>query len=318
MFPRNRKVGHYPAMKSKGLRNVPWGQFVAVNFDMIQTCDINVKTTSLCSSWRVTSQVHQQHIWSTWSTVYIFSHTTTFKAAMDFVEIPGQARHLHSHCLGAVPWRPWTIALKSALTIRPRNGLFWGPQKTSGKKRFKPLLAVILRVTNKMAIPTPLALHSGEWQWLVIHIPRKKGKYMYIYIYSEKAWPKYSIWNSLSFQVKHWLNKRIALHSAHQKRIWTTYKFTTCTLTRQNSCSFPWKNMNLPHTNQLETFMGSTSSINMALLSYAGLWKVRFSPFIQVNVWFLLVHLKRKNNWKNMQKRITSSNITCWRVFRFF
>ena len=59
----------------------------------------------------------------------------------------------------------------------------WGPQKTSAKKRFKSLLAVIPRVTNKMVIATPLSLHSGEWQWLVIHIPRKKGKYMYIYIY---------------------------------------------------------------------------------------------------------------------------------------
>ena len=29
------------------------------------------------------------------------------QAAMDFVEIPGQARHLHSHCLGSVPWHLW-------------------------------------------------------------------------------------------------------------------------------------------------------------------------------------------------------------------
>ena len=164
---------------------------------MIQTCDINVKTTSLCSSWRVISQVHQQHIWSTWSTVYIFSHKP--------------------------PWILLRFPAKHVIFTPIAWDRFHG---TSGKKRFKTLLAVL----------TPLALHSGEWQWLVIHIPRKKGKYMHIYIYSEKAWPKYSIWNSLSFQVKHWLNKRIALHSAHQKRIWTTYNSTTCTLTRQNSC----------------------------------------------------------------------------------
>lgn len=66
-----------------------------------------------------------------------------------------------------------SLPLPGSGCIRPRNGLFWGPQNTSGKKRFKPLLAVILRVTNKMAIPTPLALHSGEWQWLVIHLPCK-------------------------------------------------------------------------------------------------------------------------------------------------
>lgn len=91
----------------------------------------------------------------------------------------------HGFCWDSRPRTSSSPPLPGSGCIRPRNGLFWGPQNTSGKKRFKPLLAVILRVTNKMAIPTPLALHSGEWQWLVIHIPRKKGKYMYIYIFGE-------------------------------------------------------------------------------------------------------------------------------------
>lgn len=46
----------------------------------------------------------------------------------------------------------------------------------------------------------------------------------------------------------------------------------------------------------------------MALLSYAGLWKVWFSPFIQANVWFLLVRFKKKMQFEKVcEKGITSS-----------